>query len=47
MYPELCGNVIEQTLDSISGREGSAFDVLEEDREVLRRDIAPYWKDIL
>ncbi len=45
MYPELCGNVIEQTLDSISGREGSAFDVLEEDREVLRRDIAPYWKD--
>lgn len=45
LYPEVCGNVIEETLDNISNRVGSSFDLDDEDIEILRREVVPYWKN--
>lgn len=45
LYPEVCGNIIEETLDNISNRVGSSFDLDDEDIATLRREVVPYWKD--
>lgn len=45
LYPEVCGNIIEETLDNISNRVGSSFDLADEDIAVLRKSVVPFWKE--
>jgi len=45
LYPELYGSSMEQTLDDLSERASSSFDISAEDIDVLRAEIAPYWKN--
>lgn len=45
LYPEVCGNIIEETLDNISNRVGSSFDLDDADIATLRAEVVPYWKN--
>lgn len=44
LYPEVYGDIMENTLNDISGRTASTFIVSPEDAEILRNEVTPYWK---
>ena len=43
LYPELDGNVFGEAIEKLPERESSPFDIAEEDAEIIRTEIAPYW----
>lgn len=44
LYPEICGDIMENTLQDIVERDASSFEIAEDDIKILREQVAPYWK---